>query len=376
MENEKSHDEKILSHIKWASNLIFEESQKIDKKSNDALEFILKRNPSFDDLGPIRFYRFKYPLGNLEKDGIRTSLSKEIRIWQEKEFEYIEKPRSWFGEIKITGDKVKSYPEEYFVLNIVDKNRKLLKTIKGSSSSRPFPESYSYYETPLIEIVLRERPRKDSREREVRVGKRRVYPIKDYIFSFQGRTGLIPIMIPKSLKEERWTKVARGRCEIFFFREKPKRKRSVDHSYSPLDFYIQIGIYSIQTGLLTDMDCFIKDFRQYISEKNPKRYPKNNVVLKKALQYIVNSYFLPYHSGTFDAYAKRTASALLNRRTAVYYQPKINPEKEERRDIRQYIIKMRMQERPSNKETAKRWLSRKLKNYSLNEIYVDRRYLD
>lgn len=393
--SQTNHDRKILSHIKWGSGLIFKQSRDIEKRFQNVsnAQDLVKRRPHTPGDRPIKYYRFEYPLDKREKDGITTKISHEVKIWSEKGIELIKKPgrSSWFDDIQITCDGHRFSNEEYFVLTITDRSRKLLRTLEDSNAKRSwFSEPYSYYETPSIKIILKEQPLKDSKERKTKTGREKIYPIKDYISSFRRRRGLIPIIIPKSLKEERWIKLARITPEIAFFREDPQRKKLhgpweredkprwvlVDRSYNLMDFYIQVGIYSIQAGLLTDVDCLVKDFREYLSKKNPKRYPKDHAVLKKALQYIVNSYFLPYHSGTFDAYAIRTASGLLNRRTASYYQPKINPEKDPRKDIRQYIIKMRMQERGCSKETAKRWLSRKLKDYNLEDIYINRRYLN
>jgi hypothetical protein len=149
------------------------------------------------------------------------------------------------------------------------------------------------------------------------------------------------------------------------------------HPHKPIDLFIQIGIDLIKRGFLTDVDCIFKDFKKYIFTKNPKQCPKDNFVLKKALKTIVNSYLISFNTTTFEAYSKRTTSALLRHRTTYRYKPKIYSEEEQnRKDIRQFIIRMRMQEKGCSKETAKRWLSRKLKMYSLDEIYINELWRD
>jgi hypothetical protein len=425
-----NHDRKILSHIKWASALIFKHSRDIEKRFRNVCNVmdLITRKPLTTDNRPIKYYRFEYPLGKREEDGITTKISHEVRIWSEKGIELIEKPgRVSFlgGDIKITVDGRAQSNEEYFVLTIIDRSRRLLKTLDGSKNCL-FSEPYSYYETPSIKILLRERPLKDSRERKAKTGKEKIYPIKGYISSFRRRTGLIPIMIPKSLKEERWTRVGRGTPEIAFFREKPQRKRLHDplekeekprwvlgdHSYSPLDYSLQIAVYSLQANLLTNVDCLLRDFGKYVSAKNRKPGPKDNSVktvgyyydeytdpntgkeysahisynapepkkskwsidlkkvnsdvLMKGLQYIVNSYYLPYNPTSFEVYSKKTISGILKAPFRKPYEPKINPDK----DMRKEIIRLRMEKKGCSFEAARKWVYRKqIEDWSLYEIY-------
>lgn len=170
--------------------------------------------------------------------------------------------------------------------------------------------------------------------------------------------------------------------DIKYFRFQKYRKRHpvrdsleilYGPEYDPIDYFIQMEVYLIQKGFLTE-EIVLNDFISYLQKKfrykNKNRSEKIIEGCKKTLTHIIHSYRLPFHPKTFPVYIRKTVSGMFKRKRKPYYESKVSPIKKRKRTL----IFGYAREHKVSKDSARKWLNRNLKKKSLETLEVEHLY--
>lgn len=332
----ESHDQEILSHIKWASKLIYAKAknknfhEQYSDNIGDARFHFLKGTEikTLVEIGnEVRFGSsrsrgYTFPIGKMEKAGIISTLLQTVIIAETKGHEippikvagrpgltHITVTPEYIDWIVETSEGRPAAYVSFFVLTIIDKSKLIFHP--GHPGKRPsmlIPRD-PWYTYPFASIKFYPKPLRDKQSR-IGLPKRTQ---KKYIAEKTGRVTLKILyntqgwLIDPNVEKERSLKSS---------------LLEIDPSYKPIDYLMQIEIYLTQQGLLSGSDCILNDFKEYVSSKyksvpvGSKTRKKSSIDLsridhKKALNKIINNYYLPNNPSTFEAYTRRVIAGMI-----------------------------------------------------------------